>query len=216
LHTTSDRTLNPFQDQEYQEDDQQDNQQDGQQDQQAQSDHPSEVYAQQQSGRRGQSVPFRLAIGFGIFLEVILLIPSLFFGINPRILAPGYSILIQAWSFGTVAFTAILAVIYILPQLWYTWNLGRVGNLSILTMAIQIPTYFLVAASLAFQYGKLDEVPSLGIWLAGWNPWMNLFVKGCYEAIILALCIYLYEKSITRETDLAQAVNEQTPLLSES
>lgn len=173
------------------------------------------MHAQQQSGRRGRSVPFRLAIGIGIFLEVILLLPSLFFGINPRILAPGYSILIQSWSFGTVYFTAILAVIYILPQLWYTWNLGRVGNLSLLTMAIQMPTYFLVAASLAFQYGQVDEIPPLGRWEVAWNPWMNLVIKGCYEGIILALCIYLYEKSITRETDPAQVVNEQTPLLSD-
>jgi hypothetical protein len=185
---------------------------DGQQDQQQDQER---VHEQQPSWWRKFSTPFRLAIIVGIVLEVFLLVPSLFFAINPRVFSPGYYIMVQSWSFGTVGLSTILTLAYSLPQLHYTWNLGRVGSLSLLTMAIQIPTYFLVAASLAFQYGRLDEVSLQGRWFAAWNSWINLIIKGCQEAIILALCIYVYERSATREATSSPAHDEHTPLLSD-
>jgi hypothetical protein len=185
---------------------------DGQQDQQQDQDR---VQEQEPNWWRKFPAPFRVAIIVGLVLEVFLLIPSLFFAINPRVLSPGYYIIVQSWSFGTVGLSSILTFVYSLPQLYYTWNLGRVGSLGLLTMAIQIPTYFLVAASLAFQYGRLNEVSPQGRWFAAWNSWINLLIKGCQEAIILALCIYVYERLATREATSSPALDENTPLLSD-
>ncbi|KAJ5774699.1 hypothetical protein N7457_009595 [Penicillium paradoxum] len=197
LHYSSDRNLNLLPEQEQREDTPHNQQE--------------QVQEEQPSGWRKRSIPFKPAIIVVIVLEVIMLVPSLFLAIKPRIQSTEYYILIHFWSFGTVGLSSILSLVYSLPQLWCTWTLGRMGSLSMLAMAIQIPTYFLMAASLAVQYGRLDEVPILGRWLAAWNPWINLIIKGCQEAIMLALCIYVYKKSATHETH--PVLDEHTPLL---
>ncbi|KAJ5650259.1 uncharacterized protein N7484_003982 [Penicillium longicatenatum] len=205
----SDRSVDPEQQQEEEQEQEREENDNGQQNQ---SQHQDQSQEHGQRYRRLMSPSWRLKIVLGVCLDVVPLIPSIFFAINPRILSPGYYILIQCWSFGTVGLSTVLTLVYSLPQLYYTWKLGSVGSLSFLTMAIRIPTYFLVAASLAVRYGILDEITQPVGWFAGWNPCINLIIKGCQDGIILALCFYVRKTSATHETN--PVLSEDTPLLS--
>lgn len=126
-----------------------------------------------------------------VFFQTVLLVSSLVMAINRPIQGPGYYIAIQTWSFITVGISTLLALTYGWPQLYYTWNLRRLEGVSMLTLGMHVIIYFLVAASLAAQYGSPKEVAFWGRYFAAYNPWVNFIIVGCQEGILLTLCFYV-------------------------
>ena len=69
-------------------------------------------------------------------------------------------------------------MIQYVPQIYYTWKLGSIKSLSILTMLIQVPGAFLFAFSLWLRVG----------W-EGWSTWLVYVVTGVLQGILLGLAI---------------------------
>ena len=72
----------------------------------------------------------------------------------------------------------VLAAIQYLPQIYTTWQLQKVGSLSIPMMCIQTPGSFLWVASLAGRLG----------W-EGWSTWGIYLVTGCLQGCLLIMSI---------------------------
>ncbi|KAK1069042.1 hypothetical protein LTR74_005084 [Friedmanniomyces endolithicus] len=90
----------------------------------------------------------------------------------------------QAWAnfLGTIA--GLLATIQYVPQIWYTYRLGDVKSLSVITMLIQVPGAFLFAFSLWQRVG----------W-DGWSTWAVYVVTGILQGNLLGLAIFYYVRS---------------------
>jgi uncharacterized protein with PQ loop repeat len=84
----------------------------------------------------------------------------------------------QGWAnfLGSVA--GLLAAIQYVPQIWYTYRLGDIKSLSIITMLIQVPGSFLFAFSLWQRVS----------W-AGWSTWLVYIITGLLQAILLSMGI---------------------------
>ena len=112
-------------------------------------------------------------------------------------------------------------MIQYLPQIYYTYRLGDVKSLSVVTMLIQVPGAFLFAFSLWQRVG----------W-EGWSTWLVYIVTGILQGILLGMAISYYvagkkrharddggeeeddEDSIHRIDDVDGAADERTRLLS--
>ena len=64
------------------------------------------------------------------------------------------------------------------PQIYFTWELGDIKSLSVITMLIQVPGSFLFAFSLWLRVS----------W-EGWSTWLVYLVTGSLQAILLGLAI---------------------------
>lgn len=84
-----------------------------------------------------------------------------------------------------------LSFISFLTQVHYTWTLKRAKSLSIPSMSIQVPTYFLLAASLAVPFGSIPGISIIGDCFVAFSLWLNYLVSGCLEGVLLGLSIYL-------------------------
>lgn len=93
----------------------------------------------------------------------------------------------QRWAdlLGTVA--GGLACVQYVPQIIYTYRLGDVKSLSILTMLVQTPGSFLFAFSLWQRVGT-----------EGWSTWLVYIVTGALQGVLLFLAITYYMRG--RET----------------
>lgn len=121
----------------------------------------------------------------------------------------------QSWAdtLGTIA--GVLAMVQYLPQIYFTWRMGDVKSLSVVTMLIQVPGAFLFAFSLWLRVG----------W-EGWSTWLVYIVTGVLQAIVLGLAITYYfrarrqrldensyQSSIPSSRDGDSEPSEQTALL---
>lgn len=99
-------------------------------------------------------------------------------GITSIALVAAYPHHTQNWAnfLGTVA--GILAMIQYIPQIYYTWRLGEIRSLSILTMLIQVPGAFLFAFSLWLRVG----------W-EGWSTWLMFLVTGVLQGVLFGLAV---------------------------
>lgn len=84
----------------------------------------------------------------------------------------------QSWADTLGTFAGILAMIQYLPQIYFTWQMGDVKSLSIITLLIQVPGAFLFAFSLWLRVG----------W-EGWSTWLVYIVTGILQAVVLGLAI---------------------------
>ncbi|KEF55382.1 uncharacterized protein A1O9_08132 [Exophiala aquamarina CBS 119918] len=103
---------------------------------------------------------------------IIILILSVYY----VYLRPQHS---QWWANFLGIFSTILASIQYFPQIWTTWNLKRVGSLSIPMMCIQTPGSFVWAGSLAKRFG-----------MEGWSAWGVYLVTGCLQGSLLVMGSY--------------------------
>jgi uncharacterized protein with PQ loop repeat len=121
--------------------------------------------------------------------HILFLGPSLFFATSPPQYGPGYFIIMQIWSWINICVSGLLAFIHFLPQIYYTWSLERVESLSISTMIMQVPAYFLLAASLALRF-QIDSSENV---FANYTDraiaWVNYLCSGCEQSILLGLSI---------------------------
>jgi PQ loop repeat len=157
-----------------------------------------------------------------VIFYVFLLAPSLFFAIFPPIRGPGYFIILQTWSFITIGVSTLLALISFLPQIYYTWTLKQLESLSITTISMQVPAYFLLVASLALRFGSPSDA---GNYFTAYNVWVNYLITDSQEGILLGLSIYLAyampennrlseENGHENTHERADSItDEQTPLL---
>ena len=96
----------------------------------------------------------------------------------------------QWWANFLGIFSTILASIQYFPQIWTTWNLKRVGSLSIPMMCIQTPGSFVWAGSLAKRFGA-----------EGWSAWGVYLVTGCLQGSLLVMGAYFEIMFRRRERD---------------
>lgn len=84
----------------------------------------------------------------------------------------------QTWAdvLGTIA--GVLAAIQYVPQIYYTWVLGDMKSLSVLTLIIQAPGAFVFALSLGLRVG-----------VKGWSTWLVYIVTGALQFVLLAMAI---------------------------
>lgn len=109
----------------------------------------------------------------------------------------------QSWAdtLGTIA--GVLAMVQYLPQIYFTWRMGDVKSLSIITMLIQVPGAFLFAFSLWQRVG----------W-EGWSTWLVYIVTGILQSVVLGLAITYYFRDRRRgvedneDTDSLQSSQE--------
>lgn len=121
---------------------------------------------------------------------------------------------LQGWANFLGVFSTILASIQYFPQIYTTYQLKRVGSLSIPMMCIQTPGSFVWSASLAARLGP-----------AGWSAWGVYLVTGALQGTLLVMGSYFEIAHKRREREelesrIAQgngtAVpehDERTPLL---
>ncbi|KAK0939543.1 hypothetical protein LTR29_008913 [Friedmanniomyces endolithicus] len=116
-----------------------------------------------------------------IIVASITVLALLFVGITSVALVASDPHHTQAWAnfLGTVA--GLLATIQYVPQIWYTYRLGDVKSLSVITMLIQVPGAFLFAFSLWQRVG----------W-DGWSTWAVYVVTGILQGNLLGLAIFYY------------------------
>lgn len=121
------------------------------------------------------------------FLSVLHAILTLILSVYYVYLRPEHS---QWWANFLGIFSTILASIQYFPQIWTTWNLKRVGSLSIPMMCIQTPGSFVWAGSLAKRYGS-----------EGWSAWGVYLVTGCLQGSLLVMGSYFEIMERRRERD---------------
>lgn len=114
----------------------------------------------------------QVIVGFTTLVVVFVV------GITSIALVAAYPHHTQNWANFLGLIAGILAMIQYLPQLYYTWRLGEVRSLSILTMLIQVPGAFLFAFSLWLRVG----------W-EGWSTWLMFLVTGVLQGGLLGLAI---------------------------
>lgn len=106
----------------------------------------------------------------------------------------------QGWAnfLGTVA--GVLSAIQYLPQIYYTFKIGDVKSLSIITMMIQVPGAFVFAFSLWLRVG----------W-EGWSTWLVYVVTGILQGVLLGLAIsyYLARRKNKRAEDASVSGEEE-------
>jgi uncharacterized protein with PQ loop repeat len=106
----------------------------------------------------------------------------------------------QGWAnlLGTVS--GVLAAIQYLPQIYYTFKIGDVKSLSIITMLIQVPGAFVFAFSLWLRVG----------W-EGWSTWLVYVVTGILQGVLLGLAIsyYLARRKNKRAEDASVSGEEE-------
>jgi PQ loop repeat len=147
-----------------------------------------------------------LVAGACLLHAVVLVILSFYFVYA----APTH---LQGWANFLGIFSTVLSSIQYFPQIYTTYQLKRVGSLSIPMMCIQTPGSFVWAASLATRLGP-----------SGWSAWGVYCVTGCLQGTLLVMGSYFEIMNKRREKgDLqdhmihgngdAHPPSEQTPLL---
>jgi hypothetical protein len=116
-----------------------------------------------------------------VFVGVATLLSLLAVGITSIAMVEAYPDHTQGWAnfLGIVA--GVLSAIQYLPQIYYTYKIGDVKSLSILTMLIQTPGAFIFAFSLWLRVG----------W-EGWSTWLVYVVTGVSQGGLLALAIHYH------------------------
>jgi uncharacterized protein with PQ loop repeat len=116
-----------------------------------------------------------------VIVGVATLLSFLIVGITSIAMVASFPHRTQGWAnfLGTVA--GVLAAIQYLPQIYYTFIIGDVKSLSIITMLIQVPGAFVFAFSLWLRVG----------W-EGWSTWLVYVVTGILQGALLALAISYY------------------------
>ncbi|KYG50579.1 hypothetical protein M433DRAFT_281782 [Acidomyces richmondensis BFW] len=105
----------------------------------------------------------------------------------------------QYWANFLGSIAGLLAAVQYVPQIWYTYRLGDVKSLSVITMLIQVPGAFLFSFSLWLRVG----------W-GGWSTWLVYVVTGILQGILLAMAIsyYVVSRRATREQVEAEEEEE--------
>lgn len=113
-----------------------------------------------------------------LVVGITTLVTLVVVGIVSIALVAAYPHRTQRWAefLGVVA--GLLSAVQYLPQIYYTWRLGDVKSLSILTMLIQVPGAFLFAFSLWLRVG----------W-DGWSTWLVYIITAILQSILLAIAI---------------------------
>lgn len=106
------------------------------------------------------------------------LLALLFVGITSVAMVSAFPHHTQNWANFLGSVSGALAAVQYLPQIYYTWRLGDVKSLSVVTMLIQVPGAFLFAFSLWLRVG----------W-EGWSTWLVYIVTGLLQAMLLVLAI---------------------------
>lgn len=88
-----------------------------------------------------------LIVGAAIFLSLFTV------ALISVVLVFSYPHHTQNWANVLGTISGSLAAVQYLPQIWFTYRLGDVGNLSVLTLAIQAPGAFVFALSLYLRVG---------------------------------------------------------------
>lgn len=113
-----------------------------------------------------------------VVVGITTLVSLLFVGITSIAMVASFPNHTLGWAnfLGTVA--GVLAAVQYLPQIYYTFKIGDVKSLSIITMLIQVPGAFVFAFSLWLRVG----------W-AGWSTWLVYVVTGILQGVLLGLAI---------------------------
>ena len=87
----------------------------------------------------------------------------------------------QGWANLLGSAAGLLSTIQYLPQIWYTYQLGDIKSLSIVTMLIQVPGSFLWAFSLWQRVGG-----------DGWSTWVVYIISGVLQGVLLSMGVTYY------------------------
>jgi len=96
----------------------------------------------------------------------------------------------QGWANLLGSISGLLATVQYVPQIWYTYRLGDVKSLSVITMLIQVPGAFLFAFSLWQRVG----------W-EGWSTWLVYVVTGVLQGVLLGLAVHYYMRPTPEEKE---------------
>ncbi|KIW63689.1 hypothetical protein PV04_08672 [Phialophora macrospora] len=106
----------------------------------------------------------------------------------------------QSWANFLGVLSTVLASIQYFPQIYTTYQLKRVGSLSIPMMCIQTPGSFVWAGSLAARLGP-----------EGWSAWGVYLVTGCLQGCLLVMGSYFEITRRRREKEeLKRRINYNT------
>jgi len=100
----------------------------------------------------------------------------------------------QSWANLLGSIAGALATIQYVPQIWYTYRLGDVKSLSVITMLIQVPGAFLFAFSLWQRVG----------W-EGWSTWLVYIITGVLQGVLLGLAIHYYMVRTRAEKEMEES-----------
>jgi uncharacterized protein with PQ loop repeat len=135
-----------------------------------------------------------------VVVGVATLLALLLVGITSIAMVASFPHHTQGWAnlLGTVS--GVLAAIQYLPQIYYTFKIGDVKSLSIITMLIQVPGAFVFAFSLWLRVG----------W-EGWSTWLVYVVTGILQGVLLGLAIsyYLARRKNKRAEDASVSGEEE-------
>lgn len=131
-------------------------------------------------------------VSFGILAgALVTLIASIIF-------VSALSSYAQRWANFLGFVSSGMALIQYMPQIYYTYHLGDVKSLSLLTMLIQIPGSFLFAFSLWLHVG----------W-EGWSAWAQCIVTAVLQCTLFVLAMYytVQQRSSERKNAGDQRLN---------
>lgn len=100
----------------------------------------------------------------------------------------------QFWADILGTMSGVLAAIQYLPQIYFTWKLGDLKSLSVVTLLIQAPGAFVFALSLALRVGK-----------EGWSTWLVYIVTGILQFVLLGMAINFWSVEKLRQRHEAEA-----------
>jgi len=117
----------------------------------------------------------------------------------------------QNWANLLGSVSGLLAMVQYVPQIWYTYRLGDVKSLSVVTMLIQVPGAFLFAFSLWQRVG----------W-EGWSTWLVYIITAVLQGVLLGMAIHYYilrrreDKEDMAEVESILTVDEMDETTSEA
>ena len=139
-----------------------------------------------------------------VVVGVTTLLALLVVGITSVAMVAAFPHHTQGWANLLGSIAGALAAIQYLPQIYYTFRIGDVKSLSIITMLIQVPGAFVFAFSLWLRVG----------W-AGWSTWLVYVVTGILQGVLLGLAISYYlarRKSKSGSTGVPSMEDEEENL----
>ncbi|KAL8736731.1 MAG: hypothetical protein Q9166_000097 [cf. Caloplaca sp. 2 TL-2023] len=163
-------------------------------------------------------------------LALLILVPTLSIIFSPSTASAAPQSLLQDWSFFDSTLSLLVATLQFLPQLHTTLQLKHHQSLSMVMLAVQVPVFILLGINKASKSDRVPHDQGRHVWVRwlrnGEIAWMNYIVSGCWQGLLLALCLYLYivrprfaredldgDEEAEEQYITSVSMGEETPLL---
>lgn len=156
-----------------------------------------------------------------LFVALVVLVPTLLIGTSPRGQTPQDEILLVIFFIVVLFVFNLLSLIQYIPQIRLTYTLKQTESLSILSLALQMLVYGLLAVSLAQNLASVNGKASLissvsAFFFRGRCLVLQYGLAAMFSGLLLGIGLYYEYVCPGGHRDAAFSGDEQTLLLGES